>query len=1563
MATTIGSNSADILSGTTINADLVSAAGGNDTLVYTLATAGGADKYYGGTGADTLELRFTSAEWSALSSALKTSILGMKSAIAAAPKVDGAVATGKSFGTLDFGAGKTLSVYEVESLKIMIDGVESDGTTPAPNSPVTIASATTTGSVVEDGTLKATGVINFNDANLADTHTVTVTPAAGQTALGAFSLGVVSESATTAAGSVSWAYNLDNASEAVQALAAGEVKTEKYTLSITDGKGSTVTQEVVITITGAYDAPQIKVTNEGTVSEAGNGSAGTPVATGRFAPDSEIPAGAVWSTFGDPDATLGTFEITPDGVWTYTVDNELADSLPAGENQLIFSVVATFTVDGVEQTVEREVSVVVNGVDDKSVVTVVGEQDLDVIEAGGDANGTDLDPGASGELKSEDAESGTQNFTPETIEGVYGDLTITADGKWGYVLRNEDDNVQALKAGQKVTDAIKVTTTDGVSHVITINITGSADNAAIYVVDTKDDSDLTATPAVIDALGNTTLASNVATDPLFNGDTYYDNTVVEASGIKNGTNADATASGQFKLVAPDSNVTFTALTNTAPTTVDADDDGIADDADGDGVADLHYVAGSGKGFYGDFTLDTATGKWSYALRNNDANVQKLTDTDTVEDKLVVLTSDGGSAVITVKITGGDDAVTSISNTLDGTAGSLPDVQVVEEYTDVDGNLVAADTAAAGTLVANDPDGGAAVTFIAVKDTDGDGKVVGKYGDFTLDSTTGAWTYAAAATLEGADGVLGTADDYLSLESLKAGTTTTESMVVKSSDGGASYAVTVNLKGYNDAATFEQVKVEADGSITVLANEVLVDSDGDGTLDTVDTPAEWNNYVVEAGGLNNATNEDPLAGGVLRTADVDTGETGFKSTSALKGTYGDFTFNLTSGAWSYKLRNGDTNVQQLRAGEEKTETLVVTAKDGTTHDLVVRVVGANDEASITEVPGADKTVVEAGGKNNSIAGDAVAKGQYTILDVDGSGDTSENTFSTTVKVGGGLTLADANAAADLLGEVDVASATSVIQGAYGEFTFDAASGKWNYALKNDWNATQQLLVGQKAVDTLTIYSAEGSVSKQIVVNVTGANDVAAINSLAGADTSVQAGGKAKAVNGVAAPIAEDLDASGTLAVFDPDFDMGSQPTVGFKPVVASALNGKYGTFTFDAASGAWTYALNPADADTLALLAGSTAQDKLAVTAADGSVYTVVVNVAGANNEVVLVNAPVVNTNAGNMTYTVLDGDAGAKLSMEVVDAAGVVRTYGATTVLDGKVSTLSIPTSAGTSVVAGTLQVWDNTTDHARVELGAYLGLGTNADNAITADPAVANGALMAGYAGDDTLTGTDANDYISGGADDDLLGGLAGNDKIDAGTGNDTVDGGDGDDTIVGLAGNDYLDGGAGADILEGGLGKDTLVGSTGEADTFVFRAATDMGALNFDVIMGFESGTDHIQLGKALLPTTMYLVKDAVGADGINEVYTALGKTLVDVQDAAGTKVTIAKNADVAGAWFRSDLTVSTSGFVSAGLGAEDRVVYDAITGTLWYDADGKSSTAAVKVAVLDGAPTLTADDIQFI
>jgi len=71
-----------------------------------------------------------------------------------------------------------------------------------------------------------------------------------------------------------------------------------------------------------------------------------------------------------------------------------------------------------------------------------------------------------------------------------------------------------------------------------------------------------------------------------------------------------------------------------------------------------------------------------------------------------------------------------------------------------------------------------------------------------------------------------------------------------------------------------------------------------------------------------------------------------------------------------------------------------------------------------------------------------------------------------------------------------------------------------------------------------------------------------------------------------------------------------------------------------------------------------------------------------------------------------------------------------------------------------------------------------------------------------DTLTGTAAGDWITGGGGDDV---------IDGGAGNDLITGGDGFDVIKGGLGGDFLYGGAGDDVLEGGDGADYLFGGAG--------------------------------------------------------------------------------------------------------------------------------------------------------
>lgn len=69
--------------------------------------------------------------------------------------------------------------------------------------------------------------------------------------------------------------------------------------------------------------------------------------------------------------------------------------------------------------------------------------------------------------------------------------------------------------------------------------------------------------------------------------------------------------------------------------------------------------------------------------------------------------------------------------------------------------------------------------------------------------------------------------------------------------------------------------------------------------------------------------------------------------------------------------------------------------------------------------------------------------------------------------------------------------------------------------------------------------------------------------------------------------------------------------------------------------------------------------------------------------------------------------------------------------------------------------------------------------------------------------------------------------------------------DVLLGLGGNDTLYGSAGDDVLVGGRGQDLLSGGIGR-DVFVFTSAADsrLGAANRDLISGFKTGTDTIDL-----------------------------------------------------------------------------------------------------------------------
>jgi hypothetical protein len=88
----------------------------------------------------------------------------------------------------------------------------------------------------------------------------------------------------------------------------------------------------------------------------------------------------------------------------------------------------------------------------------------------------------------------------------------------------------------------------------------------------------------------------------------------------------------------------------------------------------------------------------------------------------------------------------------------------------------------------------------------------------------------------------------------------------------------------------------------------------------------------------------------------------------------------------------------------------------------------------------------------------------------------------------------------------------------------------------------------------------------------------------------------------------------------------------------------------------------------------------------------------------------------------------------------------------------------------------------------------------------------ISGSAADDRLTGTPGEDVICGLGGDDRIDAREGGDVVYGDAGNDHVSGDLGADTLYGDDGDDSLDGGLGADVLAGGPGNDGLDGGPGQ-------------------------------------------------------------------------------------------------------------------------------------------------------
>ena len=122
--------------------------------------------------------------------------------------------------------------------------------------------ADTHGSATPD---TASGAITFTDADLTDTHEVKITGvhasgvmtglANGTVPLSWLSLGPLNNSTNGVEGSKSWSFSAPDSY--FDYLAGGESVTLTYTVEIDDHHGSVTSQDIVVTVNGSNDAPEI----------------------------------------------------------------------------------------------------------------------------------------------------------------------------------------------------------------------------------------------------------------------------------------------------------------------------------------------------------------------------------------------------------------------------------------------------------------------------------------------------------------------------------------------------------------------------------------------------------------------------------------------------------------------------------------------------------------------------------------------------------------------------------------------------------------------------------------------------------------------------------------------------------------------------------------------------------------------------------------------------------------------------------------------------------------------------------------------------------------------------------------------------------------------------------------------------------------------------------------------------------------------------------------------------------------------------------------------------------
>ena len=893
-----------------------------------------------------------------------------------------------------------------------------------------------------------------------------------------------------------WTYALNNASDKVQQLNAGETKVETFEVTVTDEHGATSTQTITVTITGTNDIPVIDTDQsnfhldfkeQGVYQPSENGGGNTPTTpggTGEGQHQTGTLSGRIFASDADKENGAGSTE--------------------HDVNKLNFHVehAGSSLTDGGAST------------------TVTG-------------TGT---PGTGDVVYA--------------YTSAYGTLTFRADGSYEYTLNNKnpgeagaDGNaVNNLALGQTVTETFTVYVTDAqtgrsVPQTITVTINGTND---VPTLDLSNDNlnDLLGGAGnlhvVEDGVGRDD-ANTPTTDPGKENTSFTGHTT--DTGTASGNDVDAGHILYFGAAAGEDTKTFDpSVFNTADSTAT-------------GGAASSVVAG---GQYGSLTINS-NGSYTYAMKGEGENVSfeldgkiytsldQLAEGDTIYETFTIYVRDEHNAwtakTVTVAIHGTNDIPTLDITGSDWNITQGGDLSIDGTFTVTDNDRDAGtaqafhiaggkDTSGTGTDGAHGTDGDTNATFT----TD--------YGTLTLDPATGQWTYEANP-----DAIKGLGKDETKIE-------TFEVTVTDEHGATSTKEITVTLHGTNDTPWIKQTSIELKeqgvydrpedwikddantsttekvGGTWIGAGEHKLSIEGDlslnaGDLDVHDKLTYGINGLTTGNGSADSLNvaikgSDPDAPDTVEVRVISsTFDPSNPHIQIIETNYGTLTLDTQTGKFTFDISGSDAD--KLAQGEELNFNFRTTVDDGNggtaEHMLAVKIKGTNDRPTLdlVEPTHGDNVTVVTDDKTGEVKFDITEKADVANdTTVSGTLKSDDDDRGANLRYGVALGKQDVESEAGRnlafgsgsdgkpgMGEpLHQVGGKIVIEGRYGTLTIDPESNTYTY--KTNENADRLGLDAdgnpQTGTDEFTIYVRDEHgawTAKPISVTVTGSNDTPTI----------------------------------------------------------------------------------------------------------------------------------------------------------------------------------------------------------------------------------------------------------------------------------------------------------------------------------------------------------------------------------------------------------------------------------------------------------------------------------------